>query len=60
MKHGVKSRSYFLESDNSDVKCHVNFVVIQDDMVASFENISSWEKMKMVINLFLKFKKNTS
>ena len=45
-----------METDHSEVKCHVNSVIIQDDMVASFENISSWEKMKMVINLVLKFK----
>ena len=34
----------------------LNVVVIQDDIVACFENISSWEKMERVMNFILNFK----
>ena len=44
----------FLKTGDTEIDRFVS-AVIQDDIVASFENISSWEKMKRVMNLVLKF-----
>ena len=49
-----KKVSYF-ETDDPEVKSTVDTFMIQDDQAPRFESISSWEKMKRVMNLVLKF-----
>ena len=45
-----------LEINNLEVKCSFNLVGVKENMLARFEAISNWDKMKRAMALILRFK----
>ena len=47
-----------LNLEDSEIKYSVNTISFQDDILSRIERYSSWERMKRVMSLVIKFKSN--